>query len=647
MTSPADPRQPSRSPRGGPRSPLRRPLSIVCITYVAAIVAVGVFAPIFLPDVATEQAGDLVNTLQKPSAEHLLGTDTLGRDVLERLLVGTRVSLTGVAIALVVTLAIALPLGLLAGYRRGRAEAAVGWYSDLIFAMPGIIMILVVLAVFPQSMVAAMVTYGVLASPSMIRVVRSATLPVRDELYIDAARVAGLRTGSILGTHILPRIAGAVIVQASLVCGIALLVQTGLAFLQLVVPAPAPSWGGMIAEGLSVLATDPWLSVPSGTVVALTVLVFALLGDAIRDTATESWSSAMRIGGQSDRRPLAPASGGGHDPARHTEDAPSETNDALLQVKHLTVAVRAGAVLLDDVSFFVRSGESVAIVGESGSGKSMTARAIMGLLPASIDVTGGAILFEQTDLIALPERDRRRVRGGSIALISQEPTVTLDPAFRVGQQIAEVVKRHRGSSGKDSWARAVELLDQVELANPSAIARAYPHELSGGMAQRVSIARALAGDPDALIADEPTTALDVTLQASILDLLRRIQQTRHMALLLITHDWGVVADIADRVLVMYAGQLVEAGSAHEIIYTPIHPYTEALLASDIHRVDDASELPSIPGVVPRAGEWPVGCRFHPRCRYSIEACATLPVPLEQVEGRSTRCIRSHELQHSR
>jgi peptide/nickel transport system permease protein len=506
-------------------------------------------------------------------------------------------------------------------------------------------MVLVVLAVFPQSLVAAMVTFGVLSSPGMIRVIRSATLPVRDELYIDAARVAGLRTGSILAKHILPRIAGAVIVQASLVCGIALLVQTGLAFLQLVVPAPAPSWGGMIAEALGVLETDPWMSLPSGAIVALTVLVFALLGDAIRDSATEGWSAAMRVSRPSRRAVTAmPASPQTDTPTLDETDVAGGADHALLSVEHLTVAVRGGTVLLDDVTFSVRKAETVAIVGESGSGKSMTARAIMGLLPASIEVVGGAIRFDHTDLLTLGEPQRRRFRGGSVAMISQEPAATLDPAFRVGQQISEVVKRHQRLSSRASWARAVELLDQVELPHPGAIARAYPHELSGGMAQRVSIARALAGDPDLLIADEPTSALDVTLQASILDLLRRLQQTTHMALLLITHDWGVVADIADRVLVMYAGQLVESGSSHEIFYSPIHPYTAALLASDIHRVDDAEALPSIPGVVPRAGEWPVGCRFHPRCQYSTDACVTLPIPLEHVGARSTRCIRSHELQ---
>ena len=324
-------------------------------------------------------------------------------------------TLAGVGVAVLVSLLIALPLGLLAGYRRGWADTAIGWYSDLMFSMPGIIMVLVVLAVFPQSMIAAMVTFGVLSSPGMIRVIRSATLPVRDELYIDAARVAGLRTRSILAKHILPRISGAVIVQASLVCGIALLVETGLAFLGLVAPAPAPSWGGMIGEGLGVLQTDPWLSVPSGVLVALTVLAFGLLGDAIRDSTTERWSAAMRIGGQARRHPavsVPAATADGSAPA--PGDVEEMPGAALLSVKQLTVAVRGGATLLDDVTFSMSRGETVAIVGESGSGKSMTARAIMGLLPATIDVVGGEIVFDRTDLLTLSSP----IGGDSVAVLS-------------------------------------------------------------------------------------------------------------------------------------------------------------------------------------------------------------------------------------
>jgi peptide/nickel transport system permease protein len=221
--------------------------------------------------------------------------------------------------------------------------------------------------------------------------------------------------------------------------------------------------------------------------------------------------------------------------------------------------------------------------------------------------------------------------------------VSLTPAFRVGWQLALAVMTHHGVSRRAAHARAVELLRSVHLPEPERIAQRYPHELSGGMVQRVAIARALAGEPRLLIADEPTTALDVTVQAEILDLLRELKRERGMAILLVTHDWGVVADLCDRAVVMYAGQVVEQASLTPLFDKPLHPYTEALLASDPHHAPDAEQLPVIPGSVPRPGLWPHGCHFHPRCHRSTAACETQPIPLERpLADRETRCIH-HDL----
>jgi len=622
------------------RRVLRRPLALVCLAYLGLIVAVGIVAPIVLPGVAVQNAGDLLATLQGPSGAHPLGTDTLGRDVLERLLVGTRPTLLGVAEALVAVLVIGVPLGLVAGFFGRKVDAVISWLADLTFSIPSIVVILVVLSAFRHSMTAAMITFGVLTAPSLMRVVRSATVAVRGEPYIAAAQVSGLSHGYIVVRHVLPRIAGPIIVQASLIAAFALVVQTGLSFLGLIVDAPAPSWGGMVADGMKAIVLQPWLIWPAGIAIVLTGLALGLLADIARDATTEGWSP------QSARqRRVTPVP----TPVGGRVAAPPDP-DALLSIRQLSVAFASPEgpqQVLDDVDLDLRAGECVGLVGESGCGKSITTMSILGLLPANGRVSGGSIWFEGRDLTAMPERELRGVRGKEIGLISQEPMISLDPSFRIGWQLAEAIRQHHGCTNREARDRAVDLLESVRLPRPAEVARKYPHELSGGMAQRVAIARALAGEPKLLIADEPTTALDVTVQAEILDLLRDIRRDRNMAVLLVTHDWGVVADGCDRAVVMYAGQVVEQGSLQAMFHEPLHPYTQALLAANPHNAIGAEMLPTISGTVPKPGRWPTGCHFHPRCPYATSACRDTAIALvEPADGRLTRCIH-HDLLVSR
>jgi peptide/nickel transport system permease protein len=619
---------------------LKRRLAVACLAYLAVIVLIAIFAPIFLPGVSGEEAGDFTAVHEGPSAAHPLGTDTLGRDVLDRLLVGTRVTIVGVAEALVVILLLSVPFGLLAGYFGGRFERAVMWVGDLAFSIPGIVVVLMVLAVFRYSMLAAMITYGVLVSPLLMRVVRAAVLPVKQELYITAARVSGVSRTNILIRHVLPRIAGPVIVQASLLTALALLVQTGLAFLGLLIKEPTPSWGGMIADGSKAIILQPWLIWPPGIAIALTTLVLGLLGDVVRDTMTETWSVPMRRRRRRAKSAPAPAAAG----------ASPVDADGLLAVRGLNVAFASGAGetrVVEDVSFSIGPGETVGVVGESGCGKSATAMAILGLLPPTGRIQSGNVYFQGRDLTTMSERELHRLRGKGIGLISQEPMVSLNPTFRVGWQLTEVVRRHHDVSRGEAKTRVLELLARVRLPDPQAVARRYPHELSGGMAQRVAIARALAGGPKLLIADEPTTALDVTVQADILELLRDLQSEEGLAILLVTHDWGVVADICERAVVLYAGQVVEQAPIEPIFAAPLHPYTSALIAASPHGAQTTEDLPTIPGSVPRPGDWPEGCHFHPRCRFATAACAAGAIPLERpADSRATRCIHYEKLEVS-
>jgi oligopeptide/dipeptide ABC transporter ATP-binding protein len=312
----------------------------------------------------------------------------------------------------------------------------------------------------------------------------------------------------------------------------------------------------------------------------------------------------------------------------------------MLDVAHLTTVfdLAAGpAPAVDDVSFEVRAGETLGLVGESGSGKSVTALSIMRLVQPPGRIAGGSIRFKGRDLSALSESEMRKVRGAEIALIFQEPMTALNPVFTVGDQVAEALLVHGRATRRDAGARVVELLAAVRIPDPAARARDYPHQLSGGMRQRVLIAMAIACKPSLVIADEPTTALDVTIQAEILDLLREMKSAYDLSLLLITHDLGVIAETADRVAVMYAGKIVEHGPVRAIFRDPQHPYTRGLLAS-MPGAAKGQRLQPIDGAVPVLGAFPQGCAFHPRCPDRFEPCTTAPPPEYAVgAAHGARC----------
>jgi peptide/nickel transport system ATP-binding protein len=324
--------------------------------------------------------------------------------------------------------------------------------------------------------------------------------------------------------------------------------------------------------------------------------------------------------------------------ASPTADRESGTG-AVLSIEDLRVSFRRDGGMVhavDGLSLTLAPGEIFSVVGESGAGKSLAALSILRLTPKAA-LLDGRIRFHDRDLLAASGRTLRAVRGSSIAMIYQDPMSALNPVWSVGEQIEETIRRHRGVSAKAARERALEVLGLVRLPNPARVADAYPHELSGGMLQRALIAMALACDPEVLIADEPTTALDVTVQAQVLDLLLRLRAELGLAILIITHDMGVVAHTADRVLVMYAGRAVESGAVADVLTRPAHPYTEALLRSlDMRR--PRGRLNAIPGAPPPLGAAPPGCPFHPRCRYAQPNCSAALPPLGTVADREVRCL---------
>jgi oligopeptide/dipeptide ABC transporter ATP-binding protein len=319
----------------------------------------------------------------------------------------------------------------------------------------------------------------------------------------------------------------------------------------------------------------------------------------------------------------------------------------LLEVRDLAISFRTPAGIIrvvDGISFDIRAGECLALVGESGCGKTVSALSIVGLLSRNQAIVEGSVRFNGRELVGLSEKDLRPVRGGQIGFIFQEPLSALNPVTTVGEQIAEVIAAHRGLSWKEAHREAISYLEQVEIAQPDQRARQYPHQLSGGMRQRAMIAMALAGEPSLIIADEPTTALDVTIQAQVLTLLRRTAHERGASLLLITHDLGVVAETAQQIAVMYAGHIVEEGPAAEVLRSPSNPYTRDLVNSIPTFARRGTSLATIAGNVPSPAAFPSGCRFHTRCRYAIADCAAAVPPLERLgDRRAVRCIRHAEL----
>jgi len=323
----------------------------------------------------------------------------------------------------------------------------------------------------------------------------------------------------------------------------------------------------------------------------------------------------------------------------------------MLVVENLKTSFYVGegkeVTAIDGVSFSANANETLAIVGESGSGKSVTSLSIMKLLPKGIGrISAGSIILGDQDLVTASDADMRKVRGKRVSMIFQEPMTSLNPVHTIGRQIAEVVREHEHLSKAEAHQRAIEMLELVGIPEPKRRADNYPHQMSGGMRQRGMIAMALACKPGLLIADEPTTALDVTIQAQILDLMRRLQKQLGMAIVFITHDLGVVAEMADRVIVMYAGQVVESGTVQQIFSQPLMPYTAGLMRSipQISPDEVKKKLYAIPGHVPLLTRLPSGCRFRTRCEYAIAACAAEVPPLETIaDGRSVRCIRWREL----
>jgi peptide/nickel transport system permease protein len=635
-TAPMDDESASPWPRLGRLRALLAPVPIACIAWLVLLLVLALAAPYIAPYDPHQPA--IKSRLEGPSLAHLLGTDDLGRDTLSRLIFGARTALLASFESVAIGLAAGVSIGLLVGYLGGWYDRVAMRLADVMQSIPALLLALALIGVLGKGLGNAMVAVGVIFAVSFLRITRAVVLAEREQLYVDAARVLGLRMPAILLGQILPNVAPPLIVQASISLGTALLIEAMLSFLGVGAESTEVSWGAMLDTARQFQGQQPMLPIFPGLAITFSVLAFNLLGDALRD-ATQPAAAGM-TGSQPAPRPAGTRAGRVNGSGA---DAPADP-DTLLDVSDLTVRADLGggreAELLSAVSFQLRRGETLGLVGESGCGKSITATAVIGLLPLGVRVAAGSVRLAGADLVGLREDQLRHVRGRRIGMVFQEPMAALSPVHTIGRQISDAVRAHSGLGARAAMARAAELLALVGVPDPQRRLADYPHQFSGGMAQRVVIAAALACEPELLIADEPTTALDVTIQAQVLDLLMDLRQRLSMAVLLITHDLGVVADACDRVAVMYAGEVVEVGGVQATFARPRHPYTAALLAAMPRGEGSSVSLATIPGRVPPAWAWPQGCRFHPRCPHADAACARQAGAL--LDG--VRCRRAGELQ---
>lgn len=569
----------SRAPRDSVLKKLvRDPQAMLTASILFVLVACGILAPVLA---GGPNAADLA-MINAPvgTPGYPLGGDESGRDIFARLLHSINTAVISALIGATGAIIIGVTAGLVGGYFGPGIRSVTEWIFNFIMTLPGLLILIILMPVTGGDYRATMLLFAVMLSPSVYRIVRNLVLGVKNELYVDAARVSGLSTPRILARHVLVIVRGPIIIAGAFMAGAAITAQSGLAFLG-VGSKQIPSFGGMIQSGFTNLYIAPTQFLWPALTLGLMTASIVLLGNSLRDAFGGSKPRALRVGsGQ-----------------RVEEDAivaPSDA-DALLTIRDLVIAYPSQQgepiEVVKGIDLDLNRGEVLGLVGESGSGKSQTAFATLGVLPPEAVILRGSVRFDGKELMGLNDGEMRAIRGRDIAYIPQEPMSNLDPSYTVGAQLVEGVRIALKVDKREAKATVLELLARVGIVDPERTFSSYPHQISGGMAQRVLIAGAVASKPKLLIADEPTTALDVTVQAEILDVLRDLQSELDMAVLLVTHNFGVVADVCDRIAVMRSGAIVEAGGTEQIFEDPQHEYTRMLLDSILDEETVREDLP--------------------------------------------------------
>ncbi|MFE2276644.1 dipeptide/oligopeptide/nickel ABC transporter permease/ATP-binding protein [Streptomyces sp. NPDC059454] len=626
--------------------PRRLPVpSRIALGILLVVVLGAVFAPLLTQDPLTTGTPAL-----PPSSEHWFGTDRAGRDVFARVVHGARYSLVIGLGATLLALVIGSVLGALAATSRKLADESVMRTLDVVMSFPPIALAAVLVAVFGPSVPVIIFTIAFVYSPSLARVVRANVLEQYGEDYVAAEQVIGARRHYIVTRHVALNCAAPVLVFATVMVADSIIFEASLSFIGAGVQDPDPSWGSVLAYGRQILLSGGWwATLFPGLCLLITVLALNVLSEGMTDAAA-SPDKARADGDDTAEKATTEAV-----PAvdRAEVDAalarlatrleamepavPPLAEDApdLLVVRDLTIRFpdRYGDTrVVDGISFTVREGETLGLVGESGCGKSITSLAVMGLLARNAEAEG-EILYRGRDLLKLSPKERRALMGPEIAMVYQDAMSSLNPSVLVGTQLKRLTSR-------GGTRTPAELLELVGLS-PERTLRSYPHELSGGQRQRVLIAMALSRSPRLLIADEPTTALDVTVQAQVVELLVKLRDELGFAMVLVSHDLALVGDLAHRVAVMYAGQVAEAGDTRSLLTDPAHHYSRGLLGSVVSLEAGAERLHQIRGVVPAPKAFGPGCRFVSRCAAATELCATTPPPAADRDGARDHLFACH------
>ncbi|CAM3504972.1 dipeptide/oligopeptide/nickel ABC transporter permease/ATP-binding protein [Isoptericola cucumis] len=636
-----------------------------------AVVLLVALAAVFAPLVTADDPLASGTPVQPPSGDHWFGTDRQGRDIYSRLVYGARYSLVIGIGATGVALVAAGVLGAVTATANKYVAETLMRVLDVVMSFPGIALAAVFVTVFGRSLPVLVLTIAFLYTPQLTRVVRANILDQYGEDYVSATRVMGARTSWILAKHVMRNCIAPVLVFTTVLVADAIILEASLSFIQAGVQPPQPSWGNVISDGRDlVMGGYWWATFFPGLLIMVTVLALNVLSEGMTDAMVAAPRGAVRSARTDDAQdaPAAEASAAREAAAaadaattvadvdpdlEHVEpevpladrlatlraaetgraDRHDDVPDAepLLEVRNLSIrfpARHGDVAVVDDVSFSVRPGETMALVGESGCGKSITSLAIMGLLGGSAQISG-EIRYGGRDLLAMGDRERASLRGTEIAMIYQDALSSLNPSMLVRAQMKQLTRR-------GGTRTAHELLELVGL-DPERTLRSYPHELSGGQRQRVLIAMALTRDPKLVIADEPTTALDVTVQAQVVELLEELRAKLGFAMVFVSHDLALVAEIAHRVTVMYAGQVVEQATTRELLLDPRHEYTQGLLGSVLSIESRSTRLHQIPGTVPSPRDFPAGDRFAARSSRGDRRSDVRPV-LRAVPGHSHHLV---------
>ncbi len=616
--------------------------SKIALVILLAVVLISILAPVLAPYSPYE----IGTARMAPDAAHMFGTDDKGRDILSRILYGGRISLVIGFGAVLFALVTGSIVGALAAVTRKWVSEVIMRILDIIMSVPGIALAAVLVTILGKSVPAIIFSIGFMYMPQIARIVRANIVSEYGEDYVRAVIVSGARAPWILMKHVLRNCAAPIMVFTVTLVADAIIFEASLTFLSAGIAEPTPTWGNILADARAgVLSGRWWQALYPGIAIMLTCLALNILSEGITDAMASAPSAPVSSENSESRREAdllvadpvraykeQAASLAGRlsalrevELARTDRRAPDYSVQPLLEVKNLSIGFpRHGDVnVVDNVSFDVRPGQCMALVGESGCGKSITTKTIMNLLPDTARITG-EVIYKGTDLLKLTSEEHRKLLGTEIAMVYQDSLSALNPSMLISAQMKQLTSRGGTRS-------AEELLELVGL-DPKRTLESYPHELSGGQCQRVIIAMALTRDPSLVICDEPTTALDVTVQKQVIKLLNDLQKKLGFAMIFVSHDLALVAEVASEITVMYAGQVVETAPTKELLTNPIHEYTQGLLGSVLSiEAHDGSRLHQVPGSVPSPADFPSGDRFAPRSSHPDVGLDVHPI-LKPVPG---------------